>query len=86
MWLLISSYGACFFLVKSKLDITLYLRTLPNLRHRLKYAPRKIIDTAGMNYLHRVGARLWYWMDINSYDEESSDLYRRGHSCIVLFL
>lgn len=49
-----------FFLVKSKLDITLYLRTLPNLRHRLKYAPRKIIDTAGMNYLHRVGARLWY--------------------------
>ncbi len=49
-----------FFLVKSKLDIALYLRTLPNLRHRLKYAPRKIIDTAGMNYLHRVGARLWY--------------------------
>ncbi|MBK9328458.1 MAG: glycosyltransferase [Sphingobacteriales bacterium] len=49
-----------FFLVKSKFDFAMYLRTLPGLRHRLKYAPRKIMDAAGMDYLRKVGARLWY--------------------------
>lgn len=51
---------SAFFLVKSKLDIQLYFSTLKSLRQRLKVAPRNVMNENGLNYLKKVGARLWY--------------------------
>ncbi len=51
---------SAFFLVKSKLDIILYLNTISSLRQRLKVAPRVVMDSKGMAYLRKVHARLWY--------------------------
>jgi len=49
-----------FFLVKSNYDFSMYFRSLPKLRQRLKEANRKVMDKRGMRYLKKVGARLWY--------------------------
>ena len=51
---------SAFFLVKSKFDITLYYNTIKSLRQRLKVAPRNVMNKAGMQYLKKVGARIWY--------------------------
>ncbi len=51
---------SAFFLVKSKFDIVLYFQTLKSLKQRLKVAPRKVMNKNGLDYLHKVGARLWY--------------------------
>ncbi len=51
---------SAFFLVKSKFDIILYFKTLKSLKQRLKVAPRKVMNKNGLDYLHKVGARLWY--------------------------
>ena len=51
---------SAFFLVKSKFDIVLYFQTVVSLKQRLKVAPRKVMNANGMNYLRKVGARLWY--------------------------
>ena len=51
---------SAFFLVKSKLDFILYFRTIKSLYKRLKVAPRNVMNANGMNYLRKVGARLWY--------------------------
>ncbi len=51
---------SAFFLVKSKFDVVLYLKTVQSLRQRIKVAPRNIMNGNGMRYLKKVGARLWY--------------------------
>ncbi len=49
-----------FLLWKTKLDVILYIQSLKNLRRRLKAAKRSVMHSQGMEYLHAVGARLWY--------------------------
>jgi len=51
---------SAFFLVKSKLDVVLYFKTIQSLKQRLSVAPRNIMNANGMRYLKKVGARLWY--------------------------
>lgn len=51
---------SAFFLFKSKFDIVLYFKTLRSLKQRLKVAPRQVMNKNGLDYLKRVGARLWY--------------------------
>lgn len=51
---------SAFLLLKSKFDITLYFKTVKSLSQRLKVAPRNVMNKHGMNYLRKVGARLWY--------------------------
>ncbi|HPA36633.1 MAG TPA: glycosyltransferase [Chitinophagales bacterium] len=51
---------SAFFLVKSKGDIGLYFQTVRSLLQRIKKAPRQVMNAAGMAYLKRVKARLWY--------------------------
>lgn len=51
---------SCFFLYKSGFAWKMYLESVSRLRKRWKIAHRDVIGKAGMHYLHRVGARLWY--------------------------
>lgn len=49
-----------YLLVKSGFDIVLYFQTLKKLRQRLKTVLRNVMNKQGLEYLHKVGARLLY--------------------------
>ncbi len=53
-------FWSAYFLYKSKFAITLYFKTLSSMFRRMKVAKREVINTAGLQYLNKVGARLLY--------------------------
>ena len=49
-----------YFLYKSKFAIILYFKSIFSMLKRMKVAKREVINANGMNYLHKVKARLLY--------------------------
>ena len=51
---------SCFFLYKSRLSLSIYFKTIKSMIRRMRQSHRVVMNTEGMNYLHKVGARLTY--------------------------
>lgn len=53
-------FWSAYFLYKSQFAVGIYIRSVFSMLRRMKVAQRVVINSSGMQYLHRVKARLWY--------------------------
>lgn len=49
-----------FFLLKSRVDVSLYIENIKSLHKRIQKAKKRPISKSGLQYLSKVKARLWY--------------------------